>query len=145
MRPVPEKTGAIDRLPAEVRHRLEAFSQAIERVRVEDMAMYATNPDREAHQRALDEAELVAIESGREPAVKDARSRLIEFIIREYGDSQYRPTWIGLNWGQSPGTTHDRVRVMRSLADAIAALVLWDLLDEGAREVLLGPWGSLVA
>jgi hypothetical protein len=137
-------TDTIDRLPPEVRTRLETFSRAIERMRVEDMPMFATNPDREAHQRALDEAALVAIDSGREPAVKEARSRLIEFIIRAYGQDQYRPTWIGLNWGQSTGTTDDRVKVMRSLADAIAALVLWDRLDEADREELLGPWGALV-
>lgn len=138
-------TDAIDRLPGSVRRRLAAFSGKVERVRLEDLPLYAATPDgRAEHQQALDSAERAAAESGRGRAVEVARSSVGEFLLRFYGDSQYRPTWVGLNWGQSLGTTDDRVRVMRSLGEAVAALVLWDVLTEGQRDELLGPWAALV-
>jgi len=46
---------------------------------------------------------------------------------------------------ETAGTTDDPVRVMRSIADAIAAIALWDVLDEANRDELLGPWAALNA
>ena len=34
---------------------------------------------------------------------------------------------------------------MRTLGEAVAALVLWDVLTEEQRDELLGPWAALVA
>jgi len=42
------------------------------------------------------------------------------------------------------GTTDDRVRVLRSLGDAVTALVLWDRLDDADRFELLGQWARLL-
>lgn len=37
-----------------------------------------------------------------------------------------------------------RVEIARGLERAVAATVLWDLLDGETREVLAGPWADLV-
>jgi hypothetical protein len=138
-------TDSSDRLPVGVRRRVAAFSDKVERIRLEDLPLYAATPNSRAdHRQALEGAARAAAESGRQKAVEAARSDAVEFLMRLYGDSQYRPTWIGLNWGQSPGTTDDRVRVMQSLGEAVAALVLWDVLTEEQRDELLGPWAALV-
>jgi hypothetical protein len=37
----------------------------------------------------------------------------------------------------------DRLEIAQSLEDAVTALILWDLLPEGARDKMLTPWAHL--
>jgi hypothetical protein len=49
-----------------------------------------------------------------------------------------------MNSAPGLGPTDDRVRVVRSLEEAVTALVAWDALDESDRAEVLGRWGELV-
>jgi hypothetical protein len=135
-------TRGIDALPATVRDRLRRFGERIERQRVDELAMFAARPAASDHAVVLDRAMAVAAAEGRSEAVEDARATMVEFLMRSYAGGQYRPTWIGLNWAQSLGTTDDRVRVSRSLGEAVVAVVLWDRLEPGDRDELLGAWSA---
>jgi len=44
----------------------------------------------------------------------------------------------------APSNAADRARVFGSLERAVAALILWDRLDDQTRAALAGPWGELV-
>jgi hypothetical protein len=65
-------------------------------------------------------------------------------VERQFSDAPYRPTLGGVNWGPGLGPTEDRVKVARSLGEAVGAVVLWDTLDEPDRAELLGPWANLI-
>ena len=69
---------------------------------------------------------------------------IAEFVSRAYGAAQFRTSWVAMNSAPGLGPTDDRVRVMRSLDDAVTALVAWDALDEADRAEVLGRWGDLV-
>jgi hypothetical protein len=38
----------------------------------------------------------------------------------------------------------DEMRIGQSLADALRAIVVWDEIDEGYRDELLGAWSALI-
>ena len=44
-----------------------------------------------------------------------------------------------------PGTVDDRMKIAASLGEAMTAVAKWDVLDEGDRDELLGPWATLAA
>jgi hypothetical protein len=48
-----------------------------------------------------------------------------------------------LQWG-SLGATEDRIRVTRSLGEAVTAMVVWEALDEADRVETLGKWARLL-
>jgi hypothetical protein len=68
----------------------------------------------------------------------------VEAIGRAYGNAQLRVSIVGLNTAPGLGPAEDRLFVMRSVGDAVTALVLWDRLDAHIRAELLGAWGALV-
>ena len=131
-------------LPPDIRRRLAMFADRLERLRVDDLPMYAVRAIEPEHGRVVDEAELRAIESGRERVIEAARTSVADFIAGMFANAQYRPTMVGLNWGQSAGTTDDRVRIVVTLREAVTAIALWDVLDESDRAELLGAWANLI-
>jgi hypothetical protein len=131
-------------LPAPIRERLERFSLNVERIDIDQLPMYAARPLGSDHRRTIDDADLVAIESGREDAVGAVRSTALDYVNRKFVQAQFRPTWAGLAW-VSAGTVDDRMRIANSLGEAMIAVALWDVLDEADRDEMLGPWASLVA
>lgn len=136
---------AIDALPGDVRDRLVRFGQRVERIRVDELPVYAARPKDPAHAEVFARAMASAAADGRTEAVEDARAAMVEFVMERFGNAQYRPTWVGLNWGVSLGSVEDRVRVTRSLSEAVTAIVLWDVLDDGDRDELLGVWADLAS
>jgi hypothetical protein len=127
-------------LPADIVTRFERFSDRLEREPLEQLIALAARPlDPAAHDEALADAERLARERHREAVLADAYDALDQFVHRQYSGSPM-PWTTPLG---SPGTPVDRVRLVRSLHDAAAALLCWDLLDEGDRDELLGPWQSL--
>jgi hypothetical protein len=117
----------LDRLPAGARTRLDEFTEALERVRVDDLTLYAVRPREPDHRRA----------------VEAARSLVVDYVGRAYATAQFRTSWFGDNSAPGLGPTDDRVRVMRSIGDTVSALVAWDSIDESDRVELLGAWADV--
>jgi hypothetical protein len=132
---------ALDRLPPAARARLAQFGSALERVRVDNLPMNAVRSGEPAHRRAVEAAAAVALDSRLAEPIEAARASVLAYINRAYTDQQLRMTM----WdGRGLARTDDRVRVMRSLGEAVTALVLWDALDESDRAELLGVWANLL-
>ena len=80
----------------------------------------------------------------------DARARLDQFaralesVLREFAHAQLRVSYVGVNSVPGLGSTDEGVRMMRSLGDAVAGIVLWDRLAVHDRDELLGLWSRLL-
>lgn len=135
---------AVDQMPDVARRRLQGFAGRLERIRIEDLPMYVVRPVEPGHGEAVERSVTAAAASGLARAVEEARFAMVQFVERQFSDAQYRPTLGGPNWGIGLGPTEDRVKVARSLGEAVGAVVLWDSLDEPDRAELLGPWASLI-
>jgi hypothetical protein len=135
---------ALDGLPDDARERLDAFARALERIHVDDLPLHVARRRQPRHRRAVETAELVAIESGLDGAIRRARHAMIEGVIREYAAAQIRVSFAGLNSVGGGGPVEERVRVAESIADAVTALVLWDRLDAAERGELVGLWERLL-
>ncbi len=134
---------AVNLLPDVARRRLQSFAGRLERIRIEDLPMYVVRPIEPGHGEAIERALTAAAANGLARAIEEARSAMINFVERQFSDALYRPTRGGLNWGIGLGPTEDRIKVARSLGEAVGAVVLWDTLDEPDRAELLGPWANL--
>ena len=134
---------AIERLPADARARLQSFAAALERLRLEDLPMYAVRPVEPAHGGALERAQAAAAASGLQGAVEEARNGLTSYLERAYKDASFRNSGAALQWG-SLGTMEERIRIASSLGDAGTAVVLWDALEEADRSEMLGEWARLL-
>ena len=137
-------TDPLERLPADARARLDSFAKTLDRVHVDDLPLYVARERQPRHRRAVETAELVAIESGLADVVAAARTALIEAVMREFGERQFR-VWIGgVNMAPNLGPVDERLRIARSLSDAGTALVLGDRLDAADHAELLGLWARLL-
>ena len=134
---------AIERLPADARGRLQAFAAALERIRLEDLPLYAVQTVEPAHGATVERARAAAAASGLDGAVDVARDGLTSYLERVYADAQFRSSGAALQWG-SLGTLEERMRLTQSLGDAAAAVVLWEQLDEADRAEMLGEWARLL-
>ncbi len=131
-------------LPEDARARLEAFSQALDRLNVEDLPLYLARGRRPRHRRAVETAELIAIESGLAGAVDAARHVVIEAVIRQFGEGQFR-VWVGgVAMAPNLGPVDERLQIAGSLGEAVTALVLGDRLDADDSAELLGLWHRLL-
>jgi hypothetical protein len=121
--------------------RLDAFLERLDRVGLEDLRLLSPPlPDREEREALLADVDRLAEEAGRKPLVETAGRRTREAIERAYARHQYEPTWAGLNWGRSLGTTNDRLGLALAAEDAAVAVVVSDLLDEDAVAALSEPF-----
>jgi hypothetical protein len=139
-----DAAGALERLPADARQRLEQFAAALERVHVDDLPLYTARLREPVHRRAAEAAAVAAAEHGLTDVVEAARAALIESILREFAGAQLRVSYLGVNSVPGLGSTDDRVRMMQSLGDAVAGIVLWDRLEPHDRDELLGLWSRLL-
>jgi hypothetical protein len=127
-------------LPRDVARRLGRFARRADRVGFEDVFLFGAKPkDLDAHDDARSAAESAAIVHGRTEALNVARDRGHDWVARFL--SAYQPT-LG-NWSPTVRYADDRRALQASLADAITAIVTWDLLSEEDRDKLLGPWARL--
>ncbi|MEA2518702.1 MAG: hypothetical protein QOF49_782 [Chloroflexota bacterium] len=135
---------ALAGLAPDARRRLDAFAKAVDRVNVEDLPLYVARARQPRHRRAVETAELVAIESGLATTVDAARHALIEAVFREFGARQFR-VWLGGEaMAPSLGPVDERLRIAASLGEAVTALVLGDRLDAADSSELLGLWPRLL-
>jgi hypothetical protein len=132
------ETAGGDRAAAD---RLNAFLDRLDHVGLEDLRLVALPvPDPEERAALLAEIDRAADEGGRGPLVDEARKRTRAAIERAYARHQYEPTWAGLNWGRSLGTTSDRLGLAIAAEDAAVAAVMDDLLDEDTTAALAEPF-----
>ena len=142
---MPDRSDALAALPADGRARFDAFTEALKRVDVGEMSLYAIPGDEAEIERAREAARTVARERGLDAALEAARQNVLAFVAEDY-----RGTTAGLGYigGTSPtvgfGAGDDRLRVMQSLADAVMAVVLDDSLDPDDRAELLGAWDEIL-
>jgi hypothetical protein len=126
---------------AEASARLEAFIARLQRLDLEDLRLVALPlPDPRERAALLKNVDLVAAEAGRTALVDDARQRARDAVVTAYNRHAYDPTWAGLNWGRSLGTTRDRLGLVVAVVDAAIAAVLSDLLDEETAASLSEPF-----
>ena len=140
--PDPENAAA---LPASARERIDAFGSALERLNVGDLTLYAINPIQPDHDRAVKAAAAIARDLGLEAAIESVRRDVLAYVERAYQNAMMRISYMGTAPGTGFGAADDRVRVMRSLSDAVIAVVLGDALEDGDRRQLLGQWDALLA
>ena len=122
--------------------RLAAFLDRLDRVGLEDLRLLALPlPEPEERAALLAEVDRAATASGRAALVEEARTQTRTAIDRAYARHQYEPTWAGLNWGRSLGTTRDRLGLALAAEDAAVAEVMRDLLDEDTLSALSERYG----
>jgi hypothetical protein len=131
-------------LPADARTRLDGFSRALDRLNVEDLPLYVARVRQPRHRRAVETAELVAIESGLVETVDAVRRVVIEQIMGRFGDSQFQVWMGGVKLAPNAGSVDERVQIARSLGDAVTAMVLGDRLEAHDLDELLGLWSRLL-
>jgi len=136
-----DPTDDLDRLPADIRSRLDQFSRALDRLHVEDLVLYVASVRQPGHRHAVETAEIVAIEAGLVGPVGAARRVIIEQIVRAFAVNQFQG-WIDM--APNLGSLDDRVLIARSVGEAVTALVLGDRLDAETRGELLGLWDRLL-
>ena len=110
--------------------RLDAFIVRLQRLDLEDLRLLALPvPDPEERAALLAEIGEQAAAAGRTALVEEGRERVRAAIVTAYDRHMYDPTWVGLNWGRSLGTTKDRLGLIVAAEDAAIAAVMSDLLD----------------
>jgi len=132
-------TPAIDGLDSAARRRLERFAWQFDDIDSGDFVLYAgpLEPD-PSLQRAMDVAQELLASPKLHAAAKEAVNRFVLSAQQRYSE---RFDIYGLIVGtRRTASATDRVRVYRSLERAVAALVLWDRLDDQTRSLLAGPW-----
>ena len=131
-----------DRLPPSTRKRLETLSRNVDHVGLEQLPLYAPRPIGSGHQKAVDNAERLTIETAREAAVSEARRIAWDYIERRYAENGYR-VGIGMTGWTNLTSGEDRARLAKSFEEALTAIVLEDALDEADVDEMLGAWASL--
>jgi hypothetical protein len=141
---VPDQSDPLPSLPRDARKALDQFAQAIERVPLENLQLYADRRFDDEHIRVVEEAKRVADEAGLTDGIRAAQRALTEGVVQMYGSVQMRGTILGTNIAPPPGTNEDRIRMLESLGDAVTATVLGDRLDPDDHAEMLGLWARLL-
>lgn len=140
---MPDRSDPLESLPRDARARLVGFMTALERINVGDLTIYAVRQHDTEHSRAVAAAARVASERHLEPQIEAARAATIQYVTLAYQNAMMRISYVGPTTATGFGPTDDRVHVMRSLADAVTAIILDDALDDADRAELLGAWDGL--
>jgi hypothetical protein len=134
----------LGRLPSATRRRLETFTEKVDHIGLDTMPLYAARALGPDHERVAGNAELVATETGRRAAVEAARRIAWDYIERRYAEGGYHPGY-GITGWPILSSGADRANLASSFAEAVTAIVLADVLDEGDVDELLGPWAALAS
>jgi hypothetical protein len=125
--PDPEVVARVERLFDRLDHLASGDTQAP--LPAVDQARRA-----EAREAATD----AAIRTGRGRLLQESRRAAREVALRRFGSRVFRPTWVGLNWGQSMGTVEDRVAMAEVFDDAAIGAVITDIEPDLAADLLSG-------
>jgi hypothetical protein len=135
---------AVQGLSADERGRLERFAAVFERL---DASRYATltegSDTGEVETAKAAALELIGGSSRRRDAVRAAVKAFTDRATVAYADRMSLPDTL-LLFQSLPDRAPDRVRFLESVERVVVALILWKELSEEDRDVLVGPWASLV-
>lgn len=141
---MPDGSDPLEALPRDARARLVGFMTALERINVGDLSLYAVRQRDADHPRAMAAAAQAARERHLEPQIAAARAATIDYMTLAYQNAMMRISYVGPTTATGFGPTDERVHVMRSLADAVTAIILDDALDDADRAELMGAWDGLL-
>jgi hypothetical protein len=85
---------ALARLDPDARASLEALTRTLDRVQIDDLQLHVSRVDEPQHRRAIETAELVAIESDLVDVVAAARRVVMDRIIRLFA-AWHAEFWLG--------------------------------------------------
>ena len=142
---MPDPSEPFESLPRDARARLVGFMTALERINAGDLTLYAVRVRDAEHDRAVAAAAEAAHARHLQPQLEAARAAVIDYVTHAYQVGMMRDGYVGPTTSTGFGRTDDRVRAMRSLADAVTAVVLDDALDDADRAELMGAWDGLMA
>jgi hypothetical protein len=126
------------------RARVDRFLIEASKLPAERLRLFAIVPaDRELHRRIVDEVEARAVGQGLWEPLSEILFAVNDWVLRRYAARGYDPTFIGLNWGRSPGTAEDRAVVAGSLREAVAATFLAPFIPDDWVDELLGGWADI--
>jgi hypothetical protein len=115
----------------EVGTRIKQFFERLDRLATNGLGqtvLPAADRDRRTEVREI--ATATAIAAGRRQVLDDVRRAARETALARFGSRVFRPTWVGLNWGQSLGSVEDRVALAEIFDDAAIGAVAGDLVDD---------------
>jgi hypothetical protein len=142
--PRPRSDPADAELGARASERLDRFAAMFDGLEATSLHRFAGPADPDPELRAaMDAANRELDAERRRTAVKHAVDAFVDAAQQRYSEGFDPVALIGLRPAVTD-TSVDRARVFQSLERAIAALVLWDHLDEDVRVTLAGPWLDLV-
>ena len=131
-------------LDARARQRLERFAEQYDQIEAGEFHMFAGPDEPDPELRAAMDRALVELKvESRRDAVKAAVDKFVNSARHRYSERFGVAELFGLQMG-APTTASDRVHVFESLERAVAAVILWDHLDDETRTLLAGPWAGLV-
>jgi hypothetical protein len=139
-----DRTEPVERLPSVVSQRLEAFTRALESISIQQLTLLGARPlDTETHEHARAAADERIQWHAWQDAVLSMRHDLLQWMIRRFSQV---PRSEVLPFAGVSDSLHvaDELRIGQSLADALRAIVVWDEIDDGYRDELLGAWSALV-
>jgi hypothetical protein len=122
---------------AVARARVEALFEQFNALTPDELGhigLRRADPERRAARMEL--VEDAARRADRGVLLGEAREQARDVVLGRYAAGSLHPTWIGLNWGLSQGTTEDRVAIVEALIDAAAAAVVEDLVGTEVTEAL---------
>jgi hypothetical protein len=122
---------------AAARARLDALFARFNTLTPDELGRIGLRRAEPAERARLSEAvEAAARATDRAALLGEARAEARDTVMRRYSAGTLHPTWVGLNWGISQGTTEDRVAIVEALSDAAAAAVVEDALTPDVAEAL---------
>jgi hypothetical protein len=116
--------------------RVAALKTAVAALDREDVQRISLPLPDDARRAALGRAIAAAKSAGRGEALAKLRKTMHHEAFVRYDRAILRPTWLGLNWGVSSGTSEDRVAIAAAFDEAAALAISDDLLDDDDRDVL---------
>jgi hypothetical protein len=126
------------------RKRVDRFLVEVSKLPADRLRLFAVDAaDADLHRRIVDDVEETAIARGLREALAEILADVNEWVLRRYADRGYDPTFIGINWGRSPGTAGDRAMVAASLREAVTAIFMAPLIPEDWVDELLGAWADV--
>ena len=131
-----------DGLDRNASRRLDRFAEAFERVDAHAYIQFAGEPpDSKATARAeANVLELIGTGKRRD-WIRRPVEAFVESASRAYSNHLAVPLLLNDAVADRP---EDRRRFLRNLERAVAALLLWDELDDDDRDTLTGPWAALI-